>query len=139
MTSEWTPEAIRALGATTDVPTLGDIFGLGRWRSYQMARTGEWEQAGIRIIPIGVRYRVAVQSILDVLVIGGASGTDDDAEAGAELQEQAPGSSADGATADPPSRAVPQPASHRLRGLPSRAPRTGKARPRAIERGNTNE
>jgi hypothetical protein len=101
MTSEWTPEAIRALGATTDVPTLGDIFGLGRWRSYQMARTGEWEQAGIRIIPIGVRYRVAVQSILDVLVIGGRPGTDDDTEAGA-VQEQSPGSAADGALADPP-------------------------------------
>jgi predicted DNA-binding transcriptional regulator AlpA len=45
MTSQWTPEAIRALGATTDLPTLGSIFGLGRWRSYQMAHTGEWEQA----------------------------------------------------------------------------------------------
>ena len=32
MTSQWTPEAIRALGATTDLPTLGSIFGLGRWR-----------------------------------------------------------------------------------------------------------
>jgi len=27
MTSQWTPEAIRALGATTDLPTLGSIFG----------------------------------------------------------------------------------------------------------------
>jgi hypothetical protein len=106
MTSEWTPEAIRALGATTDVPTLGDIFGLGRWRSYQMARTGEWEQAGIRIIAIGVRYRVAVQSILDVLVIGGAPGTDDGTEAGAALQVQPPDSAADGALADPPGPAA---------------------------------
>jgi hypothetical protein len=69
-TSQWTPEAIRALGATTDLPTLGSIFGLGRWRSYQMAHTGEWEQAGIRIIRIGARYRVTVQSILDVLGFG---------------------------------------------------------------------
>ena len=70
MTTQWTPEAIRALGATTDLPTLGSIFGLGRWRSYQMAHTGEWEQAGIRIIAIGARYRVTVQSILDVLSQG---------------------------------------------------------------------
>jgi hypothetical protein len=70
MTIQWTPEAIRALGATTDLPTLGSIFGLGRWRSYQMAHTGEWEQAGIRIIRIGSRYRVTVQSILDVLSQG---------------------------------------------------------------------
>src|SRR5215471_672464 len=75
MTSQWTPEAIRALGATTDLPTLGSIFGLGRWRSYQMAHTGEWEQAGIRIIQIGARYRVTVQSILAVLSHGGPSGT----------------------------------------------------------------
>jgi hypothetical protein len=76
MTTHWTPEAIRALGATTDLPTLGSIFGLGRWRSYQMAHTGEWEQAGIRVIPIGARYRVTVQSILDVLSRGGPPGTD---------------------------------------------------------------
>lgn len=106
MTSEWTPEAIRALGATTDVVTCGEIFGLGRWRSYQMAHTGEWEQVGIRIIPVGVRFRVAVQSILDVLVIGGGPDTDDDTEADAALQEQAPGSAADGALAEPPSSAA---------------------------------
>jgi hypothetical protein len=76
MTSRWTPEAIRALGATTDLPTLGSIFGLGRWRSYQMAHTGEWEQAGIRVIQIGARYRVTVQSILNVLGDGGRRGTD---------------------------------------------------------------
>lgn len=111
MTSEWTPEAIRALGATTDVPTLGDIFGLGRWRSYQMARTGEWEQAGIRIIPIGARYRVAVQSILDVLVNGGAPGADDATEAGATLREQPPDSAAHGALAEPSDRPARQPAS----------------------------
>jgi hypothetical protein len=67
MSSQWTPDAIRALGATTDLPTLGSIFGLGRWRSYQMAHTGEWEQAGIHIIRIGTRYHVTIQSILEVL------------------------------------------------------------------------
>lgn len=67
MSSQWTPDAIRALGATTDLPTLGSIFGFGRWSSYQMAHTGEWEQAGIHIIRIGARYRVTVQSILTVL------------------------------------------------------------------------
>jgi hypothetical protein len=74
MTRQWTPEAIRALGATTDLPTLGSIFGFSRWCSYQMAHTGEWEQAGIRIIRIGARYRVTVQSILAVLTPGGAQG-----------------------------------------------------------------
>jgi hypothetical protein len=77
MSSQWTPDAIRALGATTDLPTLGSIFGLGRWRSYQMAHTGEWEQAGIHIIRIGARYRVNVQSILAVLNQGSTPGAPD--------------------------------------------------------------
>ena len=74
MSSQWTPEAIRGLGATTDVPTLGSIFGVSRWRAYQMARTGEWEQIGIRIVPVGTKYRVGVTSILEVL---GDAGPDD--------------------------------------------------------------
>jgi hypothetical protein len=68
--TEWTPEAIRALGPTTDVPTLGDIFECSRWKSYQMAQHGEWEQLGIKVLPIGSKYRVTVQSILDVLGYG---------------------------------------------------------------------
>ena len=70
--SIWTPEAIRALGATCDLPTLGKIFGISRSRAYQMAHTGEWQQAGIRIVPLGTKYRVAVQSILEVLGRGRA-------------------------------------------------------------------
>jgi hypothetical protein len=70
--STWTPEAIRALGVTTDLPTLGKIFRVSRTRAYQMAHTGEWERAGIRIVPRGSRYVVAVQSILDVLGHGDA-------------------------------------------------------------------
>jgi hypothetical protein len=79
MTTQWTPEAIRALGATTDLRTLGSIFMLSPWRSYQMAHTGEWEQSGIHVIQMGSRYRVSVQSILVVLGQGGPPG-DDQAE-----------------------------------------------------------
>ena len=67
---KWTPEAIRALGPTTDLPTLGTIFECSRWKSYQMARHGEWERVGIKVIPIGSKYRVVVQSILEVLGYG---------------------------------------------------------------------
>jgi hypothetical protein len=105
MTTQWTPEAIRALGATTDLPTLGSIFGLGRWRSYQMAHTGEWEQAGIRIIPIGARYRVAVQSILDVLSQGSPPTTDASAEQ-AEPGPVPPPEAGNGAAWQPPGRAA---------------------------------
>jgi len=65
--SRWTAEAIRALGAITDLQTLAGIFGCGVWSSRKMARTGEWERQGIKIFRIGVHYRVGVQSILDVL------------------------------------------------------------------------
>jgi hypothetical protein len=68
----WTPEAIRALGPTTDLPTLGAIFECSRWKSYQMAQKNEWEKVGIKIVPIGSKYRVVVQSILDVLGYGSA-------------------------------------------------------------------
>ena len=64
---KWTPETIRALGPTTDLPTLGAILECSRWKSYQMARQGEWEQVGIKLIRIGAKYRVIVRSILDVL------------------------------------------------------------------------
>jgi len=65
--STWTAEAIRALGATTDLQTLADIFGCSGWSSRKMARTGEWERQGIKIFRIGAHYRVGVQSVLDVL------------------------------------------------------------------------
>jgi hypothetical protein len=80
MTIQWTPEAIRALGATTDLHTLGEIFGLSTWRSREMAKAREWEQIGIRILKMGSRYRVTVPSILNVLGVPGDDGTPADGE-----------------------------------------------------------
>lgn len=78
--TKWTPEEVRALGPTTDLPTLAAIVECSRWKSYQMARHGEWERLGIKIIPIGSKYRVVVQSILDVLGYGrGEGGVHEDA------------------------------------------------------------
>ena len=90
MSSQWTPEAIRALGATTDLPTLGSIFGVSRWRAYQMAHNGEWEEVGIRIVPIGTKYRVTVQSILEVVSHGDATSTGTEDQASPPSQMQAP-------------------------------------------------
>jgi hypothetical protein len=102
MTIQWTPEAIRALGATTDLPTLGEIFGLSTWRSREMAKTGEWEQAGIRILKMGSRYRVTVPSILDVLGVPGEDETPgDDADDGQD-NATALAAQADGTAASPP-------------------------------------
>ena len=101
MSNQWTPEAIRALGATTDVPTLGSIFGVSRWRAYQMARTGEWEKVGIRIIPIGTKYRVTVQSILEVLRHDGAASSGTRRQPSPPGQMRAPGNLTDNRTSDP--------------------------------------
>jgi hypothetical protein len=101
MTSQWTPEAIHALGATTDLPTLGSIFRLSTWRSRQMAHTGEWEQAGILILKIGKRYRVAVPSILHVLSNGGTPGADVGPDTTAGRRTQA-AERADGSLVEPP-------------------------------------
>lgn len=70
MDDTWTPERIRALGPTTDLPTLAAILRCSRWKAYQMARTGQWETAGIRIIRVGSSYKVAVPSILQTLGYG---------------------------------------------------------------------
>jgi hypothetical protein len=67
--SSWTAEAIRALGAITDLQTLASIFGCSGWSARKMARSGEWERQGIKIFRIGAHYRVGVQSVLDVLGI----------------------------------------------------------------------
>jgi hypothetical protein len=120
MTIQWTPEAIRALGATTDLPTLGEIFGLSTWRSREMAKTGEWEQAGIRILKMGSRYRVTVPSILDVLGVPGDDGTPADGETlgddAGDGQDNATvplaqaGGHADGTAASPPAPEAALPA-----------------------------
>ena len=93
---KWTAEAIRALGAITDLQTLAGIFECSLWMSRKLARTGEWERQGIKIIRIGVHYRVGVGSILDVLGFGSGdftiSGT---ARAGA--LDQADGNASDSA------------------------------------------
>jgi hypothetical protein len=81
--SSWTAEAIRALGAITDLQTLAGIFGCSGWSSRKMARTGEWERQGIKIFRIGAHYRVGVQSVLDVLGISsGDFGAPETAPAG---------------------------------------------------------
>ena len=103
--SRWTAEAIRALGATTDLQTLAGIFGCSGWSSRKMARTGEWERQGIKIIRIGAHYRVGVGSILDVL--GFSSGdlsTPGTAHAGG--LDQADGNTADSAITQAPESAA---------------------------------
>ncbi|MDP9792940.1 hypothetical protein J2S43_001452 [Catenuloplanes nepalensis] len=60
----WTIDAVRDLGSTTDVETAGAILGIGRSKSYQLAKSGEFP---VHLLRIGRRYRVPVPSILELL------------------------------------------------------------------------
>jgi hypothetical protein len=105
-TSTWTAEAIRALGATTDLQTLAGIFACSGWSSRKMARTGEWERQGIKIFRIGAHYRIGVQSVLDVLGFSsGDFGTPGTASAG-ELDQADANAAASAVTQAPESVAA---------------------------------
>ena len=64
----WTIEAIRSLGATIDVETAGAILGIGRSKSYELAKADEFP---VRILRIGRRYLVPTPAILELLGIDG--------------------------------------------------------------------
>ena len=63
-TNIWTIDAVRNLGATTDIETAGAILGIGRSKSYELARRGEFP---VRVLRIGRRYLVPIPSILALL------------------------------------------------------------------------
>jgi hypothetical protein len=60
----WTIEAIRGLGATVDVETAGAILGIGRSKSYELAKANDFP---VRILRIGRRYLVPTPAILELL------------------------------------------------------------------------
>jgi hypothetical protein len=57
----WSAEQIRALGTRTDLVTAGQILGIGRSKSYQLARAGTFP---VPVIRSGHRYVVPVAPIL---------------------------------------------------------------------------
>jgi hypothetical protein len=63
-TKIWTIDAVRNLGATTDIETAGAILGIGRSKSYELAKSGEFP---VRVLRIGRRYLVPIPSILTLL------------------------------------------------------------------------
>ncbi len=64
----WTIDAVRSLGATIDVETAGAILGIGRSKSYELAKAGEFP---VRVLRIGRRYLVPTPAILELLGIDG--------------------------------------------------------------------
>jgi hypothetical protein len=60
----WTPEAVRQLGATTDVETAASIIGIGRTLAYELVRADEFP---VRLIRIRGRIRVPVAELRALL------------------------------------------------------------------------
>jgi hypothetical protein len=65
-TKVWTIDAVRGLGATIDIETAGAILGIGRSKSYELAKSGAFP---VRVLRIGKRYLVPTPSILALLEI----------------------------------------------------------------------
>ncbi|TYB41010.1 helix-turn-helix domain-containing protein [Actinomadura chibensis] len=59
-----TAAEIRSLPATIDLVTAGRVFGVGRTKAYQLARTGEFP---CRVLRVGQSYRVSTADLLAVL------------------------------------------------------------------------
>ncbi|MGH8792124.1 MAG: DNA-binding protein [Stackebrandtia sp.] len=60
----WTLERVAALGTTTDVETAGQILGIGRTLSYQLAKNDEFP---VRVLRVGQMYKVPVPALLAAL------------------------------------------------------------------------
>ena len=62
----WTEDAIRALGARTDVETAGSIFGLSRTQTYEAIKAGRFP---VEVVRVGRRIIVPVAPIRRLLVL----------------------------------------------------------------------
>lgn len=60
----WTRRDVTALGVTTDLVTAGDILGIGRTTSHELARRGGFP---VRVLRVGRRYVVPVAGLLRAL------------------------------------------------------------------------
>ncbi|RQX03889.1 hypothetical protein DLJ59_11030 [Micromonospora inaquosa] len=60
----WNDERVRSLGMVTDAVTAGAILGVGRTKSYELARLGEFP---VPVLKVGRRYIVPVPSLLAIL------------------------------------------------------------------------
>lgn len=60
----WTPQAIRALGATTTVTVAAEILDVSRGTAYAMVKAGTFPP---RVLTLGRRKIVVVASLLATL------------------------------------------------------------------------
>ena len=87
----WTVERIRALGATTTLPTAAAILGIGRTLAYELVAAGQFPTPVVRA---GTRVIVPVAPLLKLLHadddLTGAAGLADGEQAGGRLDHRGP-------------------------------------------------
>ena len=66
MVKQMSTEELLGLPVTVDLETAGRAFGLGRTKSYQLARAGEFP---VPILPLGARFRVRKTDIMQAVGI----------------------------------------------------------------------
>ena len=64
MRRAWTTGEIRALGVRTDLETAASIWGIGRTRAYELARTGDFPSPLVRV---GAKWVALVGPLLRAL------------------------------------------------------------------------
>jgi hypothetical protein len=70
MIHEMTPTELHELPVSVDLETAGRAFGIGRTKSHELARAGEFP---CRVLRVGLKYRVPRNAILEALGIDPAS------------------------------------------------------------------
>jgi hypothetical protein len=66
MIREMTDAEARALPVSVDLETAGRAFGMGRTKSYELARQGKFP---CRVVTVGPKYRVPKSALLKALGI----------------------------------------------------------------------
>lgn len=69
----WTPEAVRELGVSADVPTAGAILGLGRDEAYRAVKRGTFP---VEVVRVG--RRIVVPTVPLLRLLGIEDGGEDD-------------------------------------------------------------
>jgi hypothetical protein len=65
-----TEAELLALPPSVDLATAGRAFGVGRTKAYELARAGQFP---VKVVPVGLKFRVPKRAILDALGIDPAA------------------------------------------------------------------
>lgn len=96
----WTAEQVRALGATTNLPTAASVLGISRSQAYHLVATDAFP---LPVIRAGSRIIVPVAGLLRLLLLdnGASPSRSPSPDTGGRRLDPAPESSVDATTRPP--------------------------------------